>query len=99
MTSIHEFNYRILKVGIFCDKSINTVIDMFIFGEVIDYISLGDYYFSTLGMTSSQRPDVVPGNAIESATMFHKPMSSPLKYTEFDDENSSISALNKGKQN
>ena len=50
-------------------------------------------------MAPSQRPDVVPGNAIESAAMFHKPMASSLKYPEFDDENSSISALNQGKTN
>jgi len=55
----------------------------------------GDYHFSSLGMTSSQRPDVVPGNAIDAAAnRFQKPMPSSMKYSEFDDENSGISTLN-----
>ena len=66
---------------------------------MLTVISLGDHHFSYLGMAPSQRPDVVPGNAIESAAMFHKPMTSSVKYPEFDDENSSISALNQGKTN
>ena len=46
-----------------------------------------------MAMTSSQRPDVVPGNAIDSVTRYHK---SSMKYSEFDDGNSSISAMNQG---
>ena len=60
----------------------------------------GDYHFSSLGMTSSQRPDVVPGNAIDAAAnRFQKPMPSSMKYSEFDDENSGISTLNQGIEN
>ena len=51
-------------------------------------------------MTSSQRPDVVPGNAIDTAAnRFQKPMPSSMKYSEFDDENSGISTLNQGIEN
>ena len=46
-----------------------------------------------MAITSSQRPDVVPGNAIDSVTRYHK---SSMKYSEFDDGNSSISAMNQG---
>ena len=56
-------------------------------------IFTGDYHYSSMAMTSSQRPDVVPGNAIDSVTRYHK---SSMKYSEFDDGNSSISAMNQG---
>lgn len=49
-----------------------------------------------MGMTSGQRPDVVPGNSIESAAMFHEPMATGLSPSEIPNENSSNSALNQG---
>ena len=49
-----------------------------------------------MGMTSGQRPDVVPGNSIESAAIFHEPMASGLSPSEISNEYSSNSALNQG---
>ena len=61
---------------------------------LINYNFIGDYHYSTLATTSSQRPDVVPVNAIDSASRFHK---SSMKYSEYDDGNSSISTMHQGK--
>ena len=47
-------------------------------------------------MTSGQRPDVVPGNSIESAAIFHDPLAAALSPSELSNENSSLSALNQG---
>ena len=47
-------------------------------------------------MTSGQRPDVVPGNPIESAAIFDEPMASGLSPSEISNENSSNLAINQG---
>ena len=47
-------------------------------------------------MTSGQRPDVVPGNAIEPAATFHEPVATGLSPSELSYDNSSMPALNQG---
>ena len=56
----------------------------------------GDFHYTSSGMTSGQRPDVVPGNAIEPAHTIHESMATGLSPSELSNENSSMSALNQG---
>lgn len=56
----------------------------------------GDFRYSSSGITSSQRPDVVPGNTTESEAVFHEHTATELSSSEIDKEKSSISAQNQG---
>ena len=57
---------------------------------------LGDNHYFSSAMTSGQQPDVVPGNQIKQAAIFHDPTASTLNSSEFDKDKISMSALNQG---
>ena len=50
---------------------------------------LGDFYYASSGLSSSRRPDVVPGNSVEEE-LLADPGALPLSSLVLDQENSGI---------